>query len=146
MTIQSLGYVGIGAPDPTAWAEYARTVIGLAVEPGAASDSGSTPGQGPARYRLRMDQHPFRMWLTEAETGGVTVIGWEVRDGAAIDAMTGRLKEAGVDVTAGTEEECLDRQVTRMVHFGGPLGIRTELFCGRRLAPASSCRRWASTS
>ncbi|MGW2889729.1 VOC family protein [Streptomyces griseoruber] len=136
MTIQSLGYVGIGTPDPTAWAEYARTVIGLAVEPEAASDSGSAAGEGPVRYRLRMDQHPFRMWLTEAETGGVTVIGWEVRDGAAIDEMTVRLKEAGVDVTAGIEEECRDRQVARMVHFGGPLGIRTELFCGRRLAPS----------
>ncbi|MFF9035474.1 FAD-dependent monooxygenase [Streptomyces sp. NPDC014892] len=83
-----------------------------------------------------MDQHPFRMWLTEAETGGVTVIGWEVRDHTAIEAMTVRLKEAGIDVTVGTEEECQDRQVARMVHFTGPLGIRTELFCGRRLAPS----------
>lgn len=126
MTIQSLGYVGIGTPDPNAWAEYARSVIGLAVEDGEPD--------GPVRYRLRMDQHPFRMWLTQAQMGGVTVIGWEVRDAAAVDEMTVRLKESGVDVTAGTEEECRERQVARLVHFSGPVGIRTELFCGRRLA------------
>ncbi|MEU4222810.1 VOC family protein [Nonomuraea sp. NPDC026600] len=126
MTIQSLGYLGIGTSDPTAWADYARDVIGLAAVRAEPDD--------PARYHLRMDQHPFRFWLEEAPAGGVTVIGWEARDSAAIDEMTDRLKEAGVDVVTGTEEECRRRQVARMVHFAGPCGIRTELFCGRRLA------------
>jgi 3,4-dihydroxy-9,10-secoandrosta-1,3,5(10)-triene-9,17-dione 4,5-dioxygenase len=126
MTIQSLGYLGIGTPDPTAWATYARDVIGLSVAAGEPGD--------PTRYRIRMDQHPFRLWLEEAPTGGVSVIGWEVRDSAAIDEMLVRLKEAGVDVVTGTEEECRDRSVARMIHFTGPCEVRTELFCGRRLA------------
>lgn len=129
MTIQSLGYLGIGTPDPDAWADYARDVIGLAVLP-------QRPGDDPARYHLRMDQHPFRLWLQDAPAGGVAVIGWEVRDPAGLEELTVRLKEAGVDVTTGTEEECRHRQVARMVHFTGPCDIRTELFCGRRLASA----------
>jgi 3,4-dihydroxy-9,10-secoandrosta-1,3,5(10)-triene-9,17-dione 4,5-dioxygenase len=126
MSVQSLGYLGIGTPDPDGWASYARDVIGLEVVPGEAGDT--TP------YRLRMDQHPFRMWLHDAPEGEVTVIGWEVRDDASIDTMAVRLKEAGIDVSEGTDEECQHRQVARMIHFDGPLKIRTELFCGRRLA------------
>lgn len=129
MTIQSLGYLGIGTPDPTAWATYAREVIGLSVAEGDPSD--------PTRYRLRMDQHPFRIWLEEAPTGGVSVIGWEVSDSVALDEMTVRLKEAGVDVVTGTEDECRHRAVSQMVHFTGPADIRTELFWGRRLADSA---------
>jgi 3,4-dihydroxy-9,10-secoandrosta-1,3,5(10)-triene-9,17-dione 4,5-dioxygenase len=126
MTIQSLGYLGIGVPDPAAWAEFARNVIGLAVDP-------AEPGER-TRYRLRMDHHPFRFWLEEAPTGGVTVIGWEVRGSAAVDQLALRLKEAGMDVREGTEEECRHRRVARLIHFNGPCDIRNEIFHGRRLA------------
>jgi 3,4-dihydroxy-9,10-secoandrosta-1,3,5(10)-triene-9,17-dione 4,5-dioxygenase len=129
MLIQSLGYLSVGTPEPTAWATYAREVIGLSV-------TESVPGD-PTRYGLRMDQHPTRLWLEDAAVGGVTVIGWEVRDSAAIDEMTLRLKEAGVDVVTGTEDECRHRAVARMIHFPGPCDIRTELFCGRRLAESA---------
>ncbi|WP_406281101.1 VOC family protein [Nocardia sp. NBC_00881] len=124
MTIQSLGYLGIGTPDPATWRDFAREVIGLAVLP---------EPEDSARYHLRMDQHPFRFWVEEAPTSGVTVIGWEVRDSAAIDELGVRLKKAGVDVVTGTDEECKDREVAEMVHFTGPCDIRTELFSGRRL-------------
>lgn len=126
MTIQSLGYLGISTPAPDTWATYAREVIGVSVE-------SAEPG-GSDLYHLRMDQHPFRYWVEESEASGVSVIGWEVRDSAAIDEMAARLKEAGVEVTVGTEEECLQRAVARMIHFIGPCDVRTELFCGRRLA------------
>lgn len=125
-TIQSLGYVSIGTRDSAAWADFARDVIGLAVERASA--------EGPGTYFLRMDHHPFRFWLEEAPVEGVTAIGWEVRDAAGLYEMSLRLKEAGVDVVAGTEDECQQRQVTRMLHFNDPCGVRTELFCGRRLA------------
>jgi 3,4-dihydroxy-9,10-secoandrosta-1,3,5(10)-triene-9,17-dione 4,5-dioxygenase len=126
MTIQSLGYLGIGTPDPQAWAAYARDVVGLEVVEAEPHDT--TP------YRIRMDQHPFRFWLHPADAGGVSVIGWEVRDAETIDQMARRLKDSGVDVVTGTEEECLHREVAQMIHFTGPLNMRTELFCGRRLA------------
>jgi 3,4-dihydroxy-9,10-secoandrosta-1,3,5(10)-triene-9,17-dione 4,5-dioxygenase len=128
-TIQSLGYLGISTPDPQAWATYAREVIGLSV-----SEDDSA---GATRYHLRMDQHPFRVWLDDGPTSGVSVIGWEVRDWAAIDEIAARLKQAGIDVVAGTEEECQHRRVARMVHFAGPCDVRTELFCGRRLADSA---------
>jgi 3,4-dihydroxy-9,10-secoandrosta-1,3,5(10)-triene-9,17-dione 4,5-dioxygenase len=127
VTIQSLGYLGVGAPDPRAWADFAGNVIGMSV----LEQGGSETGPG---YLLRMDDHPFRFWVTRADSGGVIVIGWEVRDPAAIDQLSKRLKEAGVDVMVGTDQECRDRQVASMVHFMGPCDIRTELFCGRRLA------------
>jgi 3,4-dihydroxy-9,10-secoandrosta-1,3,5(10)-triene-9,17-dione 4,5-dioxygenase len=131
MTIHSLGYLGIGTPNPAAWARFAQDLIGLAVgeHPTASPSEGS--------YVLRMDQHPFRFWLEEAADGGVTVIGWEVKNDAALDDLVLRLKEGGVDVITGTDEECDFRQVARMVHFTGPCNVRTELFAGRRLAKTS---------
>lgn len=124
MLIQGLGYIGIGTPDPQSWVDYARDVVGMQV----VSDAFGSD------LALRMDQHPFRFWVHDAPDAGISVIGWEVRDARALDGLALRLKQAGVDVIEGTEQECLARHVARLISFAGPCGIRTELFCGRRLA------------
>jgi 3,4-dihydroxy-9,10-secoandrosta-1,3,5(10)-triene-9,17-dione 4,5-dioxygenase len=126
MSIRSLGYLGIGTPDPDGWVAYANDVIGTM--------PAGPPGSPEARL-LRLDEHPYRFRVEAAGTGGVTHIGWEVGDGAGLDRMTERLRAHGVEVHASTEAERAERQVDRMVWFDGPCSVRTELFAGRRLAP-----------
>jgi 3,4-dihydroxy-9,10-secoandrosta-1,3,5(10)-triene-9,17-dione 4,5-dioxygenase len=127
VSIRSLGYLGIGTPDPDGWVAYANDVIGtMPVGPA---------GSGQERL-LRLDEHPYRFSVDPADTGGVTRIGWEVGDERGLRKMTQRLSEHGVEVHEGSTEEHADRQVDRMVWFDGPCAVRTEMFIGRRLAPS----------
>lgn len=119
MSIRSLGYVGIGTPDPEGWVSYATEVLG-------------TMPAGPGL--LRMDEHPYRLSVEIAGTGSFTRIGWEVDEPRSLGRLADRLAEHGIVVSEGTLEECADRQVENLVHFVGPCGVRTELFTGRRLA------------
>ncbi|MPY62777.1 VOC family protein [Streptomyces spongiae] len=125
MSVRSLGYLGIGTPDPDGWVAYAHDVIGaMSVGP---------PGSAEERL-LRLDEHPYRFSVEAAETGGVTYIGWEVGDPAGLERLTARLRAHGVEVHEAAPEECAARQVDRMVWFDGPCSVRTELFTGRRVA------------
>ncbi|MFE9644418.1 VOC family protein [Streptomyces sp. NPDC006365] len=127
MSIRSLGYLGIGTPDPDGWVAYANDIIGtMPVGP---------PGSPQARL-LRLDEHPYRFRVENAESGGVTHIGWEVGDPRGLEQMALRLRAHGVEVHEGTSEECAARQVDRMVWFDGPCAVRTELFTGRHLSTA----------
>ncbi|MDX3641564.1 VOC family protein [Streptomyces sp. MB09-02B] len=125
MSIRSLGYLGIGTPDPDGWVTYANDVIGTM--------PAGPPGSDQERL-LRLDEHLYRFRVESAETGGVTYIGWEVGDAAGLDRVVRRLRDHGVDVHESTREERAERQVDRMLWFDGPCSVRTELFTGRRLA------------
>ncbi|MEI5525998.1 VOC family protein [Streptomyces brasiliscabiei] len=125
MSIRSLGYLGIGTPDPDGWVAYAGDVIGTM--------PAGPPGSPGARL-LRLDEHPYRFAVGPAGSGGVTYIGWEAGDRAGLDRVTERLRAHGVEVHDGTAEECAERQVDRMLWFDGPCAVRTEVFTGRRVA------------
>lgn len=125
MSIRSLGYLGIGAPDPDGWVAYANDVVGTM--------PAGPPGSPQARL-LRLDEHPFRFSVEKSDTGGVTYIGWEVGDPGGLEQMAQRLRAHGVEVHDGTAQECEHRQVDRMKWFAGPCGVRNEMFTGRRLA------------
>jgi 3,4-dihydroxy-9,10-secoandrosta-1,3,5(10)-triene-9,17-dione 4,5-dioxygenase len=127
VSIRSLGYLGIGTPDPDGWVAYANDVIGTMP---------AGPPGSPEERLLRLDEHPYRFSVETAETGGITYIGWEVSDPSGLEQMTRRLRAHGVRVHDGTPAECADRQVDHMVWFDGPCSVRTELFTGRRLAAA----------
>lgn len=125
MSIRSLGYVGIGTPDPAEWVSYATEVLGAM--PTAPSPSGDV-------RLLRLDEHPYRFSVEHADAGSILRIGWEVDEPRGLDRMAGRLRSHGIEVHEGTAQECADRRVARLIHFAGPCGVRTELFTGRRLA------------
>jgi hypothetical protein len=70
MDIRSLGYVGIGAPDPRVWLEYATDIIGLM--PARACAGEALPGLVLARpgecrlYRAVGRPARARAWLAMA--------------------------------------------------------------------------------
>ena len=80
--------------------------------------------------RLRCDNRAQRIVVTRGEANDVTVFGWEVDDGAALDALVARVRAAGVDVEAGTDDEARARRVAHLVKLRDPAGHPLEVVCG----------------
>jgi 2,3-dihydroxybiphenyl 1,2-dioxygenase len=119
-TVAQLGYLGLEVSDIDAWRRFATELLGLAV--GAPRPDGALP--------LRMDDHDGRILLHAGATDDVAFIGWEVTDGAALDATKDRLARAGVPFRAGSAAETAARGVRDMIVFEDPDGIRTEIHHG----------------
>ena len=89
MSIQALGYLGIGSDKLDDWASYATNWLGLqAVDRSAGVRA------------FRMDDRKQRLVIDRSMPEGQRYFGWEVVDAAALDALAGRLEDAGVAVTS----------------------------------------------
>jgi len=120
-----LGYLGFEVRSLAAWEPFAVDVLGLQVS-----------GRDAQSLDLRCDDRATRFFLTEGRADDVTVFGWEVDDGPALDALVAHLRAGGVDLTAGTDEEARRRRVTRLVKLRDPAGHPLEVFHGGDRAPA----------
>ena len=88
MTIQALGYLGIGTDKLDDWTNYATRWLGMqAVDRGAGVRA------------FRMDDRKQRLVIDRSLPEGQRYFGWEVADAAALDALAARLERAGVSVT-----------------------------------------------
>ena len=87
---QALGYVGIRAKDLGDWASYGSNLLGL-----------QRIDKSRSTLAFRMDDRKQRL-LVEADGGeGIGFMGWELADAAALDALAGRLEQAGVEIAHG---------------------------------------------
>jgi 2,3-dihydroxybiphenyl 1,2-dioxygenase len=123
MGVQALGYLGIRAKGLDEWARYASNLLGL---------------QRIDKSRLtsvfRMDDRKQRI-VVEADGGeGIGFFGWEVADGAALDALAARLEQAGVTVARGARALAEERRVKDLIVFNDPIGNRLEAFHGAETA------------
>jgi len=123
-TAAQLGYLGLEVSDPDAWRHFATDVLGLAV--GEPRHDGA--------LTLRMDENEFRILLMAGARDDVACLGWEVADGAALDAMKKRLTDAGVAFRSGSAAETSARGVREMIVLEDPDGVRTEICHGPALA------------
>jgi hypothetical protein len=81
MTVQALGYVGIGTDRFDDWTNFATNGLGM-----QAVDTG-------ARVRaFRMDDRKQRLVLDRSLPEGQRYFGWEVADAEALDALAARLE------------------------------------------------------
>lgn len=122
--ITTLGYVGIGAPEPRAWEAYASKVMGMGVEPGIGES-----------IRLRLDDRVQRLTV-ERGRPGLAYLGWEVREADDLQAVSDRLADHGVNVRAGNEDDAERRGVEALVWCTDPSGNRVEVFTGLAAAGA----------
>src|ERR1700722_16595773 len=84
MSIQGLGYLGIGTDRLDDWTDFAANWLGMqAVDRGAGVRA------------FRMDDRKQRLVVDRALPEGQRYFGWEVRDAAALDALAGRVGGAG---------------------------------------------------
>ena len=119
-SVTQLGYLGIGVSDPARWSRFATEVLGLEVN-GTDAD-GST--------FLRMDEYHPRFILQPGGDDDLAVVGWEVRDQAALNEIAARLRADGVEVTPATPQEARARCVVEYLKLKDPSGIPTEIYFG----------------
>lgn len=127
MSIGSLGYLGFSVKDPNAWGEFATGVLGL------------MPGESAGRYRL--DELAWRIAVEPGEADDLAYVGFEVAGLAALDALRGRLTDAGVAVGAGDPDLIAQRGVLGLISCRDPDGLTVEIFYGptiRTEAPFAS--------
>jgi 2,3-dihydroxybiphenyl 1,2-dioxygenase len=121
--IAQLGYLGFEVKDLAAWERFATEVLGLLV----------VDRRGDGGFALRMDDHRQRFWITPGGADDLAVVGWEIADVAALQALATRLRTAGVDVVEGSPEEAAARTVARLVKLRDPSGLPLELYAGPTL-------------
>lgn len=122
MGVMALGYVVIEATDLTKWDYYLTGIVG-AMRGDASTVSANL-------YRL--DNRAFRFWVEQSDRDALSVVGWEVADQAAFDALVSRLKNAGCDVVMC---DPADRGVRLLARSSDPAGHEFEIFYGERPSP-----------
>ena len=141
MKIKSVGYMGIGAPDPKEWLEYAVDVIGMMPARAIPGQGWGVPQSGEARNDsglaadgsayLKMDDRQWRIAVHPSNSSnGLLYLGLEVEDKLALEQAVAELDRQNIDVRMGTETEACDRAVSGIAHFQDPAGNALELFYG----------------
>ncbi|GAA5119496.1 VOC family protein [Haloechinothrix salitolerans] len=120
MKIRSVGYVGVNATDIGAWREYAEGVLGVQVQSDSADDG----------LLLKVDDYQWRIAVHEAQTDGLAYIGLELANARDFDTALEELREAGVTVRVGDDEELKTRSVRRLAAFQDPAGNNLEIYYG----------------
>lgn len=123
MTIQALGYLGIGSARLDDWSDFAGRELGM-----QAVDRG-----GDVRA-FRMDDRKQRLVVDGSIAEGQRYFGWELADEAALDALAARLDGAGVAVRREPAALADQRFVRALISFADPAGNRLEAFHGAKVA------------
>jgi 3,4-dihydroxy-9,10-secoandrosta-1,3,5(10)-triene-9,17-dione 4,5-dioxygenase len=121
--IKSLGYITIQTSDIDRWRTFAFDVLGFA----------QGNGPDPDALYLRMDERFARIIVVPGGSDQVVHVGWEVRDGAALQRVRESLEHAGVAVKPLSVEEADARRVEDAISFTDPTGTTTEVFFGPAL-------------
>src|ERR1700739_3895820 len=120
--ITGLGYAGFGSSALEDWRQFGTNLVGFqAIE------------RGNSLLAFRMDDRKQRVVIDRALGDGARFFGWEVADGAALDALAARLESAGVAVTAEPQTLADARRVRALISFHDPAGHRLEAFCGAEI-------------
>ena len=130
--LQSLGYIGIRARDVGEWADF-----------GAKIPRHAARRSQPIDADFRMDDRRQRV-VVHADGGeGAAFLGWEVADGAALDALAARLEAAGVGVRRMPAAMADERRVRDGIGFSDPVGNALEAFHGAEIAAEAVSARAA---
>jgi 3,4-dihydroxy-9,10-secoandrosta-1,3,5(10)-triene-9,17-dione 4,5-dioxygenase len=134
-----LGYVGVFAPDPVAWRDFATGVCGFVPSEilpgprphGRAELAPKAGGIGPdGTCFLKLDRRQWRLAIHPRPEPGLAHLGWELRSARDFERIVTRLAAEKIDVRPGTEAEREARGVARLAVCADPFGHRLELFQG----------------
>ncbi len=116
----TLSHLGFEVSDLAAWETFATQVLGLTVARRGADGA----------FSLRMDGHAQRLWITPGPRDDLSFVGFEVDDGAALEARVAHVQSMGVDVAWAEADEAAARDVARLARFKDLNGVQVELVCG----------------
>lgn len=120
MGVRSLGYLRLRSPEVDAWRRFGGEFLGLM----------PVKGPDPESAYFRMDDHAARLVVSPADEPGTGAIGFEVSDRRELAELADAVAATGIEVTAGTPEDCAERRVSGMVGFADPSGNPIELYYG----------------
>lgn len=120
MSVRELGYVRLGVENVPQWAEFAKNILGFAID--HVSDDFAV---------LRMDEAPSRYLIERHDRDHFIAAGYELADEAAFSAQIDTLKAAGVDVMRGTDEQAQRRAVGAFATCIDPSGNCVEFYHSR---------------
>ncbi|MDO9710854.1 VOC family protein [Paracraurococcus lichenis] len=123
MAVQALGYLGLGVAQPGAWSDFATRELGL-----------QAVDRGGGYRAFRMDDRKQRLLVDSAWAEGEYLLGWEVADAAALEALAARLEAAGTPVRWEGRALADQRCVAGLISFQDPAGNRLEAFHGGQVA------------
>lgn len=123
--IQALGYVVAESTDVAKWKSYAEQVLGMSTAP--AANGG---------LYLKMDEREFRIAVVPGHADRYFASGWDVATEREFDHAVAKLKDAGVEVVAASEQVRAERKAQKLVSFQDPSGNRHELRFGDTGRPA----------
>ncbi|MEK9971136.1 MAG: VOC family protein [Ferrovibrio sp.] len=121
MADMSLGYLVFEVRKPAAWRDFAATHLGCV-------PAAETGGEALA---LRIDDKAWRLLLRQGKADDLTVLGWEMRDEAALAALRTRLVSAGVQTESFTAADLAARGVSAGLRFRDPMGLVNEAVTGQ---------------
>ena len=120
MGVKALGYVVIETQNPAVWDSFLTDVVGVMRASGGSASV--------AHYRI--DDRPFRLRIQKGKAERLLAAAYEVADAKALDALSGRLEQAGRPVEVLSADECLARCVASGLRTSDPSGNGLEFFCG----------------
>jgi catechol-2,3-dioxygenase len=123
MNLSALGYVGISTNKLDDWADYGTRFLGMQLV-----------DKSRGTLALRMDDRMQRVLVHRDESEGPSFYGWEVADGAALDALAAHLEKSNVKVARGSPALAGERRVKDLIVFSDPVGNRLEAFHGAEVA------------
>ncbi|MGB0618459.1 MAG: VOC family protein [Myxococcota bacterium] len=138
-SLAGLGYVGVRAPDPFGWRDFATGVCGLEpalIPPGPRPTGLALPNPEAGGIAedgtvfLKMDRRQWRFAVHPCAEGqaGLAYLGFELtRDDELASAMES-IADAGIAIREGTEQERVARSVGGLAVLEDPAGHRLELF------------------
>jgi 2,3-dihydroxybiphenyl 1,2-dioxygenase len=123
MNLTALGYVGIRTKKLDDWAVYGTRFLGMQLT-----------DKSRGTLALRMDDRKQRVIVHTDKGEGPSFYGWEVADGAALDALAAHLERSQVKVARGSPALADERRVKELIVFADPIGNRLEVFHGPEIA------------
>lgn len=120
MSVAALGYMAINTGHMEQWHHILSDILGLQLRESRA-----------ASRDYKLDEWHHRLTLCASEEEGIAVVGWQLADEPALDAMAARLTAAGVKVAPGSAALCAERKVTKLYSFIDPAStMASEIFFG----------------
>ena len=117
--VQALGYVVAESTDVSKWKSYAEQVLGMSTAP--AANGG---------LYLKMDEREFRILVVPGHTDRYVASGWDVANERDFDTLVTKIKQAGVEVVAASDQVRGERKAQKLASFTDPSGNRHELRFG----------------
>lgn len=127
--LHDIRYVRVGASNLDVSVRFAQEIIGLELV-----------GRDGRMAWLRGDDRDHNLCFTAGDPREFSV-GFELYTAAALEAAAGELRQRGVEVHRGTEQECVERRVGAFINFNDPSGNSIDLVVrphhsGRRYFPS----------